>query len=152
MQIATQAMQGKEVTGEKMYRMVTDFFRDLGPWLARSFQDWFAYVRAIPYVSDVERFKDRVLEIVPRPKYLLDRGLFPKIDCKKKAILIGAWAKGNGIPFRFVAVSDRPDHEVVHVFPQVDFGRGWQNADATLPEYEFGQGFPQVTFATELRP
>ncbi len=133
-----------------MYWLVDTFFADLGSWLRRSFQDFYNYVKSIPYISDVERFKDRVLEIVPRPAWLLDRTLFPKIDCKKKAILIGAWAKGNGFPFRFIAVSERPDHEVTHVFPQVDFGNGFINADATLSEYHIGQGF-QVTYAAELQ-
>ncbi len=148
--IVAEPLQGKELTGERMYAFVDRYFTDLGAWLRRSFMDWYNYVKSIPYISDVERFPDRILEIVPRPKYLLDRSIFPKIDCKKKSILIGAWAKGNGIPFRFVAVSERPDHEVTHVFPQVDLGKGWENADATLPEYHFGQGF-NVTFATELQ-
>ncbi len=147
--VKTEPLAGKELTGQNMYRMVDMYFGDLGPALHNSFSTWFDFVKNIPYVSDIERFQNRLLEIVPRPKYLLDRAMFPKIDCKKKSILIGAWAKGNGVPFRFVAVSDRPDHEPTHVFPQVDFGAGWINADATLPEYRLDQGFP-VTYATEL--
>lgn len=148
--VFAQPLEGKELTGAKMYALVDEYFTDIGSMRALPFLRWFEYVRSIPYVSDIERFPGRLLEVVSRPKYLMDRKIFPKIDCKKKSVLIGAWARANGFPFRFVAVSDRRDKEATHVFPQVDFGRGWVNADATLPNYIIGQGQP-VTFAAELQ-
>jgi transglutaminase-like putative cysteine protease len=119
--------------------------------VAWDFRSFFDFVRAIPYVSDDDRFPGRVVELVPRPAHLLDRGRFPALDCKKKAILIGAWARGNGYPYRFLAVSHRVDREVHHVFPQINFGKGWVTVDATFPDFEIGAPQP-VTFAAELRP
>lgn len=149
--LKTEPLAGKELTGQKMYATVDANYADIGGGMKMPFQAWYDYVRQIPYISDSERFQDRLLEVVPRPAYCMDRKLFPKIDCKKKSILIGSWAKGNGVPFRFVAVSDRPDGEATHVFPQLDFGDGWVNADATLPEYFIGRGQGStVTSATEL--
>lgn len=132
-----------------MYRMVNQYWMDLGPFLSWPFSAWFDLVRLIPYQSDATRFPDRVIELVSRPAYLLDRDIFPKIDCKKKAILVAAWAKGNGLPYRFLAASMRDDGFIHHVFPQIDFGRGWITADATFPDFEIGQGF-DITHAEEL--
>lgn len=150
--ITAQPLAGKELTGEKLYAAIDNHYSDLGSYAGRPFGEWFRFVKSIPYVSDMERFPQRLLEVVPRPAYILDRNLFPRIDCKKKSILIGSWAKANGVPFRLIAVSDRADKEATHVFPQLDFGNGWVNTDATLPEYFIGRGQgPSVTFAAELK-
>lgn len=132
-----------------MHKMVRGYWSDLGPYLSWGFSPWFDFVRVIPYESDEKRFGGRVLEVLSRPSYLLDRDIFPRIDCKKKAILIASWAYGNGLPYRFLAVSSRPDGQVHHVFPQIDFGAGWVNCDATFPEFEIGQGH-SITYGTEL--
>lgn len=143
--------EGKELTGHEMHKMVSDHWADLGHFVNWPFSAWFDFVRLIPYESDDSRFPARVIELVPRPAYLLDRNLFPRIDCKKKSILLGAWARGNGFPYRFIAVSHRGDKAIHHVFPQIDFGRGWVNADATFPDFHVGQSQP-ATFAAELTP
>lgn len=134
-----------------MYRMANQYWMDLGSFLAWPFSAWFDYVRLIPYQSDSSRFPGRIIELVSRPAYLLDRGIFPTIDCKKKAILIGAWARAHGFPYRFLAVSMDEDGHIHHVFPQIDFGRGWVTADATFADFEIGRGF-DVTRAEELLP
>lgn len=149
MEIGIQEHEGKELTGYEMRQMADLYWMDLADFLGWRFSNWFDFVRLIPYESDDSRFPARIIEIVPRPAYLLDRNLFPKIDCKKKAILVGAWARGNGIPYRFIAVSHTPDKSIHHVFPQVDFGAGWVNVDATFPEFRIGQGQP-VTHAEVL--
>lgn len=143
--------EGKELTGREMYRLARSYWPDLGHYAAWPFAAWFRFVRSIPYLSDEDRFPARVVEVVARPAHILDRRVFPRLDCKKKSILIGAWAAANGKPFRFVAVSHRPDKSIHHVFPQIDFGRGWVNVDATFPKFEIGQPQP-ATFATELTP
>lgn len=148
-EVLAQELTGKELTGREMYGAVEAYWGDLGPFLSWPFSAWFRYVSLIPYESDERRFPWRVIELVSRPAFLLDRTLFPKIDCKKKAILIGAWARGNGYPFRFLAVSSRGDKEVHHVFPQIDFGNGWVTVDATFPDFEIGQRH-DITFAAEL--
>lgn len=149
--IRVQDLEGKEVTGREMYQASKDFAGDLGPYSAWPFAAWFDFVRLMPYESDESRFPWRVVELVPRPAYLLDRSLFPEVDCKKKAILLGAWAHANHKPFRFLAVSSREDKQIHHVFPQIDFGDGWVTVDATFPEFRIGQAHP-ITYAAELRP
>lgn len=149
MKVTTMAHGGKELTGRQMYQVTENHWSDLGRYAAWSFPAFFEFVREIPYSPDDEKFPARVVEVVSRPKYLLDGKTFPRMDCKKKAVLIGSWAKANGFPYRYVAVSHRPTREVHHVMPQIDFGRGWVNADATFPQFEIGQGQP-VTFAAEL--
>ncbi len=96
MDLKAEPMAGKELTGKRMYETVAANFSDLGSWLKKPFPQWFDYVKSIPYVADSDRFRDRLLEVVPRPSYCMDRKMFPRIDCKKKSILIGSWAEGNG--------------------------------------------------------
>jgi len=147
--------KGKDFTGRLMYQFATKFCDDI-PALDRiPFSVWYSRVKTIPYKSDDELFPNdpgRVVEVLARPGYLMDRNIFQNLDCKKKAILIGAWAAANRCPFCFVAVSEmgpRPQ-DIHHVFSIVDFGNGWRTADATLPEFYVGQVFP-ITYAEELQ-
>lgn len=151
-EISAQPHQGKELTGRYMYQFAENYPEDMAPFRRLPFSVWYGMVRDIPYQSDDELFPDavgRVVEVVARPAYLLDRSIFQSLDCKKKSILIGAWAAVNGCPFCFLAVSENPSREVHHVFPMVDVGYGWETADATLPEYRIGQVFP-LTYVEEL--
>lgn len=148
-QVDVQEYQSKESTGSQMRFVVENDWSDLGGYINWPYPAWFDFVRLIPYESDAERFPDRVIELVPRPAYLLDRQLFPSLDCKKKSILLAAWAYGHGLPYRFLAVSQKPNGEVHHVFPQIDFGEGWSNEDATFASFMSGMGQP-LTFAAEL--
>lgn len=142
---------GKAKTGRRMYEFAEDFCADIGPRASLPFPIWFALVAGIPYRPDDVLFPDPENggEIVARPKWLLDSEVFPALDCKKKSILIGAWAARNGFPFRFLAVSELPTKRVHHVFPEVDFGRGMVTADATFPQNRIGQTYP-LTYAEEL--
>jgi hypothetical protein len=143
---------GKELTGKWMYHFAENFHEDLGPYRFVPFARWYDRVAAIPYRSDDEIFPespDEIIEVVARPGQLMNKGLWPRLDCKKKAILIGAWAAANGVPFAFVAVSERLDKEIEHVFPVVCFNGEWVTADATLPGYHIGQVFP-ITRVEEL--
>lgn len=86
-------------------------------------------VRKIPYRRD-----DSPIEVVARPKYLIERAA-GGLDCKKKAVLLGAWLNANGFQplkdWRFVAMSSKPSGQIHHVFPQVNMAGEWKNADAT---------------------
>ena len=98
---------------------------------------YFNLVKNIPYKLDPSR--PHVKEIIGRPYRLFkmkDRGL----DCKKKSILCGAWAKENSFDYRFMGSSQRADRKIHHIFPQIFYGEEWRNFDATYPEYElFGE-------------
>ncbi len=145
---------GKVLTGQEMYRLCREFYRDLGSHLGKSAERWFDFVAAIPYVNDSELTGGTDDEIVARPRYLLDRFMFPALDCKKKAILIGAWCEGQNprVPYRFIATSEKPNNAIHHVFTQIRKFPGWVNADPTYPEYRFGEGKRETTFAQELFP
>lgn len=143
---------GKGLTGKLMYHFADAYCEDLGLNRHARLPAFFADVRRIPYRSDDELFPsdaNDVTEIVARPKYLLDRRLWPALDCKKKAILMGAWAACNGIPYAFVAVAEYPEKSIHHVFPLLFVDGEWITADATLPENYLGQSFP-LTKAEEL--
>lgn len=144
--------KGKEQTGRMMYHFAEAYRGDIGPSRFARLPSWFAEVSRIPYKSDDEIFPSdagEVVEVVARPRHLLNRKIWPALDCKKKAILMGAWAACNGIPFAFVAVSENPDKVIHHVLPFLCVDGEWISADATLPEYELGQAFP-FTKAEEL--
>lgn len=145
--------KGKELTGKYMYHFAEDYCKDLGPLRFASLSAMYDRVRRIPYRCDEELFPDSpgdVVEVVARPRYLLDSKMWPALDCKKKAILLGAWAAANGIPFSFLAVSEVPSKEVHHVMPVIFPRNEMVTVDATFPEYEIGQGYP-VTYAEELK-
>ena len=143
--------EGKEQAGSGMYRLCRDYWPDIAFALPWDFGRWFDFVRLIPYIADDEIFPGRVVEVISRPGYLLDRKCFSRIDCKKKAILIGAWAHGNKFPYRFIAVSHKSTRDIHHVFPQIDFGDGWVNCDATFPEFVIGGAQP-ATYGEVLTP
>ncbi len=136
-----------------MYRFSEDYADDLGFNSSLPFDVWHARVCAIPYRSDDEIFpvsENGVVEVVARPAYLLDPSIWPALDCKKKAILVGAWCKKNNVPYVYVASSEYPSREIHHVLPVIFDGNRWVTADATLPGYKIGQGFP-VTRVEELQ-
>lgn len=132
----------KEQTGRAMARLVSRYASDLdhiiGVYRGKRMRlsdfpalAFFDFVRRIPYRRDVPR-----IEVVGRPARLLS-GELRGLDCKKKSVLIAAWAKRNYVPYRFVAVSRRKDKRFHHVFPQLYLG-GWVNFDATYAHYRPG--------------
>ncbi len=154
MQVIERMHGGKVLTGEEMYRLAKTYASDLGNNLDKSLERWFNVVLEIPYMDDSKLMQNPSDEILARPKYLLNPAIFPALDCKKKAILIGAWCAGQNppVPFRFIAVSEKPDKKIHHVFTQVRQFPGWITADPTYSNYKLGEGKPQTTFAQELIP
>jgi len=137
-----------------MYQFAENFYKDLGPLSHLPFEIFFRRVADMPYRCDDDLFPEdprKIVEVVARPAHLLNSSIFPGLDCKKKSVLLGAWSAANGRPFRFLAVSERPDGKIHHVFPDIDLlGRGWTSADATFQKNKIGQVFP-LTFAEELQ-
>lgn len=127
----------KKQTGNSMYWLVENFYTDLidfviGGKKCSDFTiiEWFNLVRKIPYKIDI-----KPIEVIARPKFLLMKSNLG-LDCKKKAILIAAWAKCNNIEFRFMTSSRRLDKKIHHVFPQLFLNNKWLNLDATYREYK----------------
>lgn len=142
-------LDDKDQTGRSMYELVEDCHADLGEYRKWPFEAFFDHVRKIPYLSDDKRYVGRIIEELSRPRYIL-AGVLGPIDCKKKTILVGAWARANGYPFRFLAISERGDKKIHHVAPQIDFGNGWVNVDATLSDYSIGMPWSKATYVEEL--
>jgi hypothetical protein len=136
-----------------MYYLAEKFAGDLGPLAQMSLPEFHAFVANIPYRNDETAYGDPFREVVARPGYIL---AMPKsdqiqgVDCKKKAILIGAWSKLNGLPWELIAMSEQPNKEVHHVFPLVGLGQKWINADATYRKNQLGAPKPEITFAERL--
>lgn len=125
-----------------MYAMESHY-PDLGPLSQFTLSEFFDYVRMIPYRRD-----PRGTEITARPEILL--GSFPALDCKKKAILCGAYLQANGIPHRFIACSQRADRKIHHVFTQAKIGDDWKNVDPTYAKYRLFE--PKTLTKAEVLP
>ena len=160
MKATIEELRSRAQTGRSIYESAK-YFRDLGIHLDSSLNNFYNFVKKIPYKED------RIgIEIVSRPGHMLGRSRFrimrPKhilgespfregIDCKKKAVLISAWLEAHGVPYRLVAVSEKPSKKIHHVFPQAQIDGGWVNIDATYPYYQLFEGKP-VTYGEVLSP
>lgn len=85
MQTKLQNLHNRNQTAREMVRIIKRYWRDIGEHARNSLQGYFEFVKNIPYQED-----PFFLEVVARPAYLLDKELFPKLDCKKKVCL---WAR-----------------------------------------------------------
>jgi hypothetical protein len=127
-----------------MRELVEKFYEDARGLARLSLDQIFDYVAALPYVMDSEIWGEGV-EKIARPARFQE---LPGIDCKKKAILVGCWARCNGLRYRFVAVDDT-GRGVSHVFAEVEESPGmWVSMDCTLPGlFRPGSPMPNVRFA-----
>lgn len=144
MKIGIHDLKSRTQSGREIYR-AAKYYNDLGKYLDTTLQNFYNYVKSIPY-----RIDPFWGEIIARPKYLIDRSKFPFLDCKKKAVLIGAWLNAHNIPWRAVAVSERPDKQIHHVFIQARINNDWRNIDATYNDMVLFEAKPEVTRAEEL--
>lgn len=110
-----------------MYSMVEKFYGDIGEMALLPLEAYFNAVRSIPYRKDPPG-----TETVARPSAILR---MPAADCKKKSILIAAWCKANGIPYRLIACSALRNRRVHHVFPDARINGEYRPLDATYPSY-----------------
>ncbi len=124
---------GPSRTAREMKRSA-EHWKDLGVLASWDLESFFDYVRKIRYIDDPNILKNG--EIVARPKYLLS---VPALDCKKKAVLMASWANANKKPYKFIAVSDRSDGELHHVFTIIKDGSTWLVADPTYRSYFLGE-------------
>lgn len=142
--------EGKEFTGKFIYDYALRHKDDIGQLQNVCFADFYNFVRNIPYVDDPELFQRRYTELVTRPKYLLQAD---KLDCKKKACLIGAYCECNNYPYILVSCSERPDKKIHHVFPMVQLDpvrRCYWNCDPTYGNMYIGQPKTRITLAEIL--
>ena len=138
-------LESREQTAARIYESA-EYINDLGQWLDSSLSQFFNHVKNIPYVEDPEPF-----ELVSRPFYMLHKRFNLKgLDCKKKAVLMGAWLNAHGIPWRLVAVSERPDKLIHHIFIQAFIDGVWKNIDPTYKEFKLFEPKKYVTYGEIL--
>lgn len=144
--------RGKDATMAEMARMVRAYPEDVAAIPEESLPRFFERLRVVPYGEDLELYGRGDAELVARPAYLLDRRMFPRLDCKKKAILMAAWAEKNEVPWRFVAVCENGSGDAHHVFAQMRIAGEWRNVDPTFPEFRLFEPKKRVTHAWEFKP
>lgn len=142
-------------TGREIAWLARNFYKDLDQTgdIDKPLDQFYSKVRSIPYVEDSEEttfFQRDDDEEVARPLFLLDREMYPALDCKKKAVLMSSWLEAHGDPWRLVTNSELPSKEQHHIFPQIQIDGEWYNVDATYPDYELYQSKPESTAAEEL--
>ena len=118
-----------------MKRMVETYAGDVAPYASMSLSEFYDHVKRIPYKFDL--INGKLAEVVKRPYYTLNQiGLGG--DCDDKAIVMGAWAKLNGIPYRFKAVGKKLNGNLHHVYPELLLSGQWTACDATYPHNTLG--------------
>ena len=133
-------------TGREITWLAKNFWSDLDKTgdLDKTIDQFYDKVKRIPYSEDMTN------EVVSRPLFLMDRSMFPSLDCKKKAVLMSSWLEAHGKPWRLVTNSELPSQEIHHIFPQTKIDGEWFNVDATYEDYELYDAKPESTAAEEL--
>jgi hypothetical protein len=153
MRVEIAPLVDKRQTGRAMHRLVDRFAGDIDRVFVRGYRlplsrwplpAYHTFVKSIPY-----RIDSAPREVVARPSLLLGAIRFGA-DCKKKNILMCAWARRNRVPYRILASSNRPDRRITHTYPQFKIAGEWVNADATYSWHKLG-GMKHNT-AVEILP
>ena len=140
MRVLQEPLTDKAQTVQRIFELARQFSGDLDtvyaqlnsqtvPLSALTLIEYFDMVRRIPYRRD-----DEPVEVVARPRVILQNFLHGiGKDCKKAAVLIGAYLENKRVPWRLAVVSTRPDKEMHHIFPQGDIylTGDFVNLDAT---------------------
>jgi hypothetical protein len=138
-------LRDKSQTTGEMKRLINRYHSDLNrshiikgkkriPLSSLPLKSFFNLVKKLPYKKD-----SRKIEVVQRPLITLKTSKRLGADCKKKSILISAYLKNNGIPYRLIGSSKHKSGRIHHVFPQARLGKRWINIDATYDDYKIGQ-------------
>jgi len=142
-------LEDKYQTTDRMHTLVQKYSGDLkNVYLfgeradKATLPDYFNFVRRIKYRQDI-----KPIEVVSRPYHII-RSKEQGADCKKKAILIAAWAKQNRVPYRFIASSKLSNGKIHHIFPQLKIRGKWINADATYNSFKLGE--PKTVTKAEI--
>lgn len=129
MKITDIEMNDWHETVEEMIRVVMQYARldiPAGPNL----YEFYSQIRNIPYQRDSKK-----AEVVSRPAYLLTH--FLSLDCKKKAVLLAAYAEAHNMPWRFAVVGEKKAFSPLkphHIYPEIEINSRWIPTDATFPD------------------
>ena len=98
------------------------------PLLSLSLPQFFDYVKK----SGRYEMDDTEKQVVARPAYIVALSGAAGRDCKKCAVMMGAYFEQKKKPWRLVTISTRNDKRHHHIFTQFFDGEHWKNCDATF--------------------
>lgn len=139
MKVSRGPLHSAKQTAAEMERLVRSYSSDIGKLSKLPLARYYDLVKRLPFKSD-----PRNIENISRPSYTL-RAKFPWRDCDDKAILLGSYCYQNKIPFRFIAISKRPDKSLHHVFVEARTKAGPLDLDATYPNMKLNQQLEGIT-------
>lgn len=137
MKISIEPLHDKAQTASEIKRLIDNYYSDLYTINSRgssvaslSLVDFFNLVKQIPYKKDTSP-----VEVIGRPKIIA--GMIQNgIDCKKKSVLCGSYAKCNAIDFRAVGSSKRKDKRIHHIYIEIKIKGKYVPYDATYDFYK----------------
>jgi hypothetical protein len=130
-------LRNVEQTGAEMERLVRTYSCDVADLDNLNIFKMFRYVANLKYIAD-----PMGIELVQRPKFVRSKKARFR-DCDDKSILLGAWLYRRKIPFRFIAVSTKPNKKLHHVLIECRFKNGSKKyLDATYPQNKIFQHKP----------
>lgn len=145
-------------TARRIKHLIETFYTDLNniffqkgkkllPLSKLTLQEYFNLVKNIPYRKD-----PRPYEVTARPYYIFKHYKLG-MDCKKKAVAMGAYLRMKNFKYRAIGSSSRPDHRVHHIYFQYfdTTDHTWKNADATYNYYFLNQIKRNETFREVLK-
>lgn len=146
MRVKDVPLRSRKQSAEDIYNVSRKFWSDLLPFQEWTLRQFYEYIHSIPFVSDdVYDDGNTHFELVPRPAYLLDRDMFPFLDCKKKTTLFAAFAEMQGWDWILIGSSETYGVDPHHIFLLIWDGDNWLPVDANLPEdYLFKSKFDIV--------
>lgn len=152
MNIENEKLTHYRQTGNKMKEVINKFSSDIGDLKNLDLDEYYDLVRKIPYTYDQAKWdlNGEDVELLVRPKIILEKFKNIGIDCKKKAILIGSWFKEHNLLNRLVCVSEMTNKEPHHVFNQLMLNGNWVNVDATYPHYKLFSPKKNITYMEVL--
>ncbi len=124
-------------TGQEMRRLVENYHTDAAKFDNMSLEAAFNIVKNLPYKADRK-------EVLHRPAFILSDSAIYR-DCDDKSILLGSILYRKKIPFRFVAVSGKPDKKLHHVLIIAKVNNENKVLDATYPQNEIFKYKKKVT-------
>ena len=133
-------LKNKSQTAVGMKKLINKYYNDLKNYVVNvrgkrvpvenlTIEEFHNVVRNIPYRQDT-----KPKEVIARPRHLLNHRKLG-LDCKKKGVLMAAFFKLKGIPYRLIGSSSNPNRRIHHVFPQAFLNGEWCNMDATYNYY-----------------
>lgn len=147
MKVSRLLHEGPKKTGSEMKRLAMQYCFDLGELSSWDLIRFFNWVCKIPFQRDEDLLGTNKAEIVGRPRAWIN---FPRLDCKKKSILMGSWCFANKVPFEFLGTSELENNMIHHVLTRAKTKNGWIYMDPTLPGSFLGMPLPNVKYGEIL--